>query len=98
MPQSIESEQTDLTLKEQVMIEQLSFLENNEEEYGKHLAWSQIRRAAQMGFSEFLGTFILILFGLGSIAQVVLSSDQKGTFISTNWGMALVLLEPDEQR
>lgn len=87
MPQSIASSQTDLTLKERVTIEELSLLENDQE-YGRDLAWSQIRRSVQMGFSEFLGTFILILFGLGSIAQVVLSSDQKGTFISTNWGMA----------
>ena len=88
MPQSIESGQSDLAMKDQVWIEQFSSIEKEDEEYGGSLAWSRIRRMLQMGFSEFFGTFILILFGLGSIAQVVLSSDQKGAFISTNWGMA----------
>ena len=87
MPPSLDSDQTEFGPKEDVRIEEFSYTEAKDDEYGKDLAWSQIRRMLQMGFSEFLGTFVLILFGLGSIAQVVLSNDQKGTFISTNWGM-----------
>ena len=32
------------------------------------------------------GTYILVLFGAGSIAQSVLSLGHKGDFFSINWG------------
>ena len=32
------------------------------------------------------GTFILVLFGAGSIAQSTLSLGHKGDFFSINWG------------
>src|SRR5947209_8510325 len=42
------------------------------------LLWSRIRRIMREPFSEFFGVFILILFGDGVVAQVVLSSGKKG--------------------
>ena len=42
------------------------------------LLWSRIRHYMRDPFSEFLGVFILILFGDGVVAQVVLSSGTKG--------------------
>nr|CAB3222686.1 aquaporin-3 [Phallusia mammillata] len=39
--------------------------------------------------AEFLGTFILMVFGNGSVAQSVLSREAKGTFISINWAFGL---------
>lgn len=41
--------------------------------------------------AEFMGTFILLVFGIGSVAQYVLSRGKNGTFLSINfsWGMAV---------
>ena len=41
--------------------------------------------------SEFLGTFVLIVFGVGVVAQVVLSGEQNGSYLSINlaWGLAV---------
>lgn len=50
------------------------------------LAWPRIRRALREPFSEFLGTFILIMFGDGVVAQVVLSNGTKGDYQSISWG------------
>lgn len=33
-----------------------------------------------------MGTFILIMFGDGSVAQVVLSRGEKGDYQSISWG------------
>jgi MIP family channel proteins len=43
--------------------------------------------------AEFLGTFILIVFGVGVVAQVVLSRQTAGTFLSINiaWGLAVTM-------
>jgi glycerol uptake facilitator protein len=43
--------------------------------------------------AEFLGTFILIVFGVGVVAQVVLSSGQNGSYLSINlaWGLAVAM-------
>lgn len=50
------------------------------------LAWSRVREYCQDAFSEFFGTFILILFGDGVVAQVVLSRGTKGDYQSISWG------------
>jgi MIP family channel proteins len=43
--------------------------------------------------AEFLGTFVLIVFGVGVVAQVVLSKQTAGTFLSINiaWGLAVAM-------
>jgi aquaglyceroporin related protein len=48
--------------------------------------WSKVRTYCRDAFSEFLGTMILILFGDGVVAQVVLSKGQKGDYQSISWG------------
>ena len=43
--------------------------------------------------AEFLGTFILIAFGVGVVAQTVLSRNANGSFLAINlgWGLAVML-------
>ncbi|KAL2827178.1 putative aquaglyceroporin [Aspergillus cavernicola] len=53
------------------------------------LWWSGIRASCTEAFSEFFGTLILILFGNGVVAQVILSHNQKGDYQSISWGWGL---------
>jgi len=48
---------------------------------------------AREAAAEFLGTFVLIVFGTGVVAQVVLSGSSHGTYlsISLGWGLAVVM-------
>src|SRR5215813_10404646 len=43
--------------------------------------------------AEFLGTFVLIIFGVGVVAQTVLSKGSAGTALSINiaWGLGVVM-------
>lgn len=43
--------------------------------------------------AEFLGTFILMIFGMGVVAQVVLSEQEAGEYVSINiaWGIAVMM-------
>lgn len=43
--------------------------------------------------AEFLGTFVLILFGVGVVAQVVLSQQTAGAYLSINlaWGLGVTM-------
>jgi MIP family channel proteins len=43
--------------------------------------------------AEFLGTFTLIVFGVGVVAQVVLSKQSAGSYLSINvaWGLAVAM-------
>ena len=43
--------------------------------------------------AEFFGTFILIVFGVGVVAQVVLSRQTAGSYLSINlgWGLAVTM-------
>jgi len=50
------------------------------------LAWSRFRANYQNFFSELLGVFTLILFGNGSVAQVVLAKGDNGSYQSISWG------------
>jgi hypothetical protein len=59
---------------------------------GQDLWWSRVRHALREPFSEFFGVFILILFGDGVVAQVVLSQGTKGSYQSINWGWGYVFI------
>jgi hypothetical protein len=52
------------------------------------LLWSRIRHQMMPYFSEFLGTFVFLLFSFGVTAQVVLSESKKGdyTTLCLGWG------------
>ena len=58
------------------------------------LLWSRIRAVLREPFAEFWGVAIMIMFGDGSVAQVVLSTGQTsapggngfGSYQSINWG------------
>ena len=58
------------------------------------LLWSRIRLALREPFAEFFGTFIMVMFGDGSVAQVLLSAGQVtspgkdgyGSYQSISWG------------
>jgi len=43
--------------------------------------------------AEFFGTFVLIVFGVGVVAQVLLSRQTAGTYLSINigWGLAVAM-------
>lgn len=72
---------------------------DEEHEHLEHhkLLWSRIRLALREPFAEFFGTFIMVLFGDGSVAQVLLSAsnttstiapgmDGYGSYQSISWG------------
>lgn len=53
--------------------------------------WYKFRKFMREPFSEFFGTMILVLFGDGSIAQVMLGQGAKGDWQTINWGWAYVV-------
>jgi MIP family channel proteins len=59
------------------------------QEHSKHFSSPLAREMA----AEFLGTFILIVFGAGVGAQFVLSSGSAGNYLSINlaWGLAVTM-------
>jgi aquaglyceroporin related protein len=57
-----------------------------ESPYTRPLVWFKVREYCHEAFSEFFGTMILILFGDGVVAQVLLSHGQKGDYQSISWG------------
>jgi MIP family channel proteins len=52
-----------------------------------------LRGTAREAAAEFLGTFVLIVFGVGVVAQVVLSGRNNGEYFSINvgWGLAVTM-------
>ena len=58
------------------------------------LLWSKIRTVLREPFAEFWGVVIMVMFGDGSVAQVLLSTGQTtapggngfGAYQSINWG------------
>lgn len=52
-----------------------------------------LRGTARQAAAEFLGTFVLITFGVAVVAQVVLSGEKNGSYFSINlgWGLAVVM-------
>ncbi|ORY08545.1 aquaporin-like protein [Clohesyomyces aquaticus] len=63
----------------------------------QQLLWSRIRIVLREPFAEFWGTVIMIMFGDGSVAQVLLSTGQTtapggngfGSYQSISWGWGL---------
>ncbi|KAI5194785.1 aquaporin [Aureobasidium subglaciale] len=61
------------------------------------LYWSKVRLALREPFAEFFGVMLLVLFGDGAVAQVVLSTGDTsapggngyGNYQSVNWGWAI---------
>lgn len=53
----------------------------------------RVQGTGREALAEFLGTFVLIVFGVGVVAQVVLSQQTAGTFLSINlaWGLAVTM-------
>lgn len=51
------------------------------------------REVWRESLAETLGTFVLIVFGVGVVAQVVLSGNTAGTYVSINvaWGLAVAM-------
>ncbi|MEO6212574.1 MAG: MIP family channel protein [Vicinamibacterales bacterium] len=56
-------------------------------------ATTQRRAFVRDALAEFLGTFILILIGVGVVAQVVLSGQTAGSYLTINitWGLAVTM-------
>jgi MIP family channel proteins len=56
------------------------------------IAWHE-RPLAREAAAEFLGTFVLIVFGAGVVAQVVLSHGAAGGYLSISlaWGLAVTM-------
>jgi MIP family channel proteins len=52
-----------------------------------------LKGTAREAAAEFLGTFILIVFGVGVVAQTVLSRGANGSILAINlgWGLAVML-------
>ncbi len=52
-----------------------------------------LRGTAREAAAEFLGTFVLIAFGVGVVAQTVLSQGANGSYLAINlgWGLAVML-------
>src|SRR5918993_524066 len=52
-----------------------------------------LKGTAREAAAEFFGTFILIMFGVGVVAQTVLSRGANGSFLAINigWGLAVAL-------
>ncbi|KAF4553469.1 putative major intrinsic protein 2 [Elsinoe fawcettii] len=58
-------------------------------QYHPELMWPRMRHALREPLSEFMGTFILIMFGDGVVAQVTLSENAAGDYQSISWGWGL---------
>lgn len=61
---------------------------------GAEALFSRRRRAVQDFFSEFFGTFVMILLGDGVVAQNVLAKGTKGDYQSINWAWGYVDCTP----
>ncbi len=69
---------------------------DEEHDYGprSELLWSRIRTVLREPFAEFWGVAIMVMFGCGSVAQVLLSTGETGApggngfgaYQSINWG------------
>lgn len=68
--------------------------EEHEDAHYQGYVWSRIRLVLREPFAEFWGTFVLIMFGNGSVAQVLLTQEMTnapggsgfGGYQSITWG------------
>src|SRR5947209_1914825 len=68
--------------------------EDHQDRIHHQLLWSRIRLTLREPFAEFCGTAIMVFFGNGSVAQVLLSVGNKaapggngyGAYQSISWG------------
>lgn len=75
----------------------VTLLAKRDYEAHKHLWWYRTRYICRDAFAEFFGTMIMIVFGDGSVAQVLLSanpalpagSQNKGDYQSISWGWGI---------
>lgn len=75
--------------------------EVHDEAHHSDLWWPRVRMTVKEPLAEFFGVFIMVLFGDGSVAQVLLSAGQKtapggngfGDYQSINWcwGLGVML-------
>lgn len=63
---------------------------NDDENYSN--AWHDFRVKHPQVFAEFLGTFILVLWGLGTQAQVIAARKATDDYISISWGWGVVFM------
>ncbi|KAK5175297.1 glycerol channel [Saxophila tyrrhenica] len=72
-------------------------IEEHDESEHSDLLWPKIRMSLKEPFAEFFGVFIMVLFGDGSVAQVLLTAgdpsapggDGWGNYQSISWGWGL---------
>lgn len=72
-------------------------LEEHDTSEHSDLWWPKVRMTLKEPFAEFFGVFIMVLFGDGSVAQVLLSQGEKsapggngyGEYQSISWGWGL---------
>lgn len=91
-PEELERHSTLSTIRTRLGLdEEMPIIEGHEIHH--HLFWSGIRAVLREPFAEFWGVVILILFGDGSVAQVLLSTgntgiaggDGAGAYQSISW-------------
>src|SRR4026209_571620 len=64
---------------------------------GPGISWQErtrmSREIVRESAAEFLGTFVLIMFGVGVVAQVVLGAGTHGDYLSINlgWGLGVTM-------
>ena len=72
--------------------------EDHEDHEHQQLLWSRIRLTLREPFAEFCGTAVMVFFGNGSVAQVLLSAGNKaapggngyGAYQSISWGYVIL--------
>lgn len=71
------------------MSEKMVPADSYEESLNSLPKWARIRHKLREPIAECMGTMVLILFGDGVVAQVVLSGGTKGDYQSISWGWGI---------
>lgn len=67
--------------------EEAPITEEHDDEDHQQLLWSRIRVILREPFAEFWGVFIMVMFGNGSVAQVLLSGPTSSIYSQAPGGM-----------